>query len=275
MRKARRSHPEHALALRRDAWACPMRASRRWSTRWWARRCRSSRTRCRRRGRWCAASSSRTTRRWCWSTRPASSRRARATAGSSMSAMVRTAWGGAGGRGRGVPARRRAKRAGRGAGRGERGARRQGPAPTPAGRAMLVAQQDRHACPAPRLLAVVARAERGGLPFEETFLVSALDGRRRGGPAARHLVKARRRARARGSTRAISSPTCPMRQLAAEVTREKLMLRLHEELPYQIACRDREGGRPCARARCASSRRSTCSRDGPQEDRRGRQAAPR
>ena len=34
----------------------------------------------------------------------------------------------------------------------------------------------------------------------------------------------------------------PLRQLAAEITREKLYLRLHQELPYSLARRDREVG---------------------------------
>jgi len=39
--------------------------------------------------------------------------------------------------------------------------------------------------------------------------------------------------RARGITLPTKSPMPPLRQLASEITREKLYLRLHQELPYQ------------------------------------------
>ena len=37
-----------------------------------------------------------------------------------------------------------------------------------------------------------------------------------------------------GSTPRTRSPTCPLRLIAAEITREKLTLRLHQELPYEL-----------------------------------------
>jgi GTP-binding protein Era len=55
----------------------------------------------------------------------------------------------------------------------------------------------------------------------------------------------------------------PMRQLAAEITREKLFLRLHQELPYssaRTAMRSRRSPWPPARnSRKSSNSRSTCS----------------
>ncbi len=48
----------------------------------------------------------------------------------------------------------------------------------------------------------------------------------------------------------------PLRLLAAEITREKIFERLHDELPYQIDGRDRITGRIRRTARRASSRRS-------------------
>ncbi len=48
----------------------------------------------------------------------------------------------------------------------------------------------------------------------------------------------------------------PMRALAAEITREKIFERLHDELPYQITVETENRGRICRTARRASSRRS-------------------
>ena len=50
----------------------------------------------------------------------------------------------------------------------------------------------------------------------------------------------------------------PLRQLAAEITREKLYLRLHQELPYQSTV-ETEAWKERRTARCASSRRSMSS----------------
>jgi GTP-binding protein Era len=50
----------------------------------------------------------------------------------------------------------------------------------------------------------------------------------------------------------------PLRQLAAEITREKLYLRLHQELPYQSTVETEVWKEPRT-ARCASSRRSMSS----------------
>ena len=48
----------------------------------------------------------------------------------------------------------------------------------------------------------------------------------------------------------------PMRMLAAEITREKIYHRLHDELPYHSTV-ETTRGRSAATARCASSRRSS------------------
>ncbi len=84
--------------------------------------------------------------------------------------------------------------------------------------------------PRDRLLALVA-ALNEALPFDETFLLSALTG---DGVADLRtaLVKAARPGPWFYADDQLSD--LPMRQLAAEITREKLMLRVHDELPYQI-----------------------------------------
>ncbi len=78
------------------------------------------------------------------------------------------------------------------------------------------------------LLALVARAN-GIASFDQTFMVSALNG-----DGCRDLLSYL-------STKMPEGPflfpeddvsDLPMRQLAAEITREKLFLRLHQELPY-------------------------------------------
>ena len=60
----------------------------------------------------------------------------------------------------------------------------------------------------------------------------------------------------------------PMRSLAAEITREKLFERLHDELPYQTTV-ETDTGRTCPTAPRGSSRRS-CHPRQPQEDRHRR-----
>ncbi|MEM7565798.1 MAG: GTPase Era [Pseudomonadota bacterium] len=84
--------------------------------------------------------------------------------------------------------------------------------------------------PRERLLALVAELNEA-LAFDETFLVSALTGDGVG-DLRRALVSAARPGPWFYSDDQLSD--LPVRQLAAEVTREKLMLRVHDELPYQI-----------------------------------------
>lgn len=84
--------------------------------------------------------------------------------------------------------------------------------------------------PRERLLALVADFN-AALPFDETFLISALNG-----DGVADLARAL-------AARAKPGPwfydpdqmsDVPVRQLAAEVTREAILTRLHDELPYQI-----------------------------------------
>ena len=51
----------------------------------------------------------------------------------------------------------------------------------------------------------------------------------------------------------------PLRQLAAEITREKIYQRLHQELPYQSTVETETSGPSARTVRCGSSRRSTWS----------------
>jgi GTP-binding protein Era len=85
--------------------------------------------------------------------------------------------------------------------------------------------------PRAQLLALVAAANQA-LPFERTFLVSALKGDGLG-----DLLDY-------VATQAVPGPflfpedqttDMPMRQLAAEIVREQVFEQLHEELPYEIA----------------------------------------
>ncbi len=79
------------------------------------------------------------------------------------------------------------------------------------------------------LLALAAAANKA-VPFERTFMVSALTG-----DGTAELVDFLAQAMPEGPW--LYPPDqiadLPMRWLAAEITREKLMLRLHQELPYQ------------------------------------------
>ncbi len=82
----------------------------------------------------------------------------------------------------------------------------------------------------PSLLALAARANQT-LAFEATFMVSALTG---SGVAdlRRHLAQAVPAGPWLFPEDQIAD--APSRSLAAEITREKLFLRLHQELPYQL-----------------------------------------
>ena len=78
------------------------------------------------------------------------------------------------------------------------------------------------------------QAERG-LAFAETFMISAERGIDR--PA--HLSG--RGAAGRGLYPEDQIADLPLRMLAAEMTREKLTLRLHQELPYQLTVETEAG----------------------------------
>ena len=93
------------------------------------------------------------------------------------------------------------------------------------------------------------------LAFDAMFMISALTA-----TASRtsRRIWPRRCRRAPGTTRKTRSPTCRCGMLAAEITREQIFHRLHDELPYAITVETRRG-RSCATAACASSRRSSSS----------------
>ncbi len=81
-----------------------------------------------------------------------------------------------------------------------------------------------------KVLPIMSELDASGV-FEEMFMLSALNG-----DGVQRLVKAL--AKRMPESPALYPPEqtadLPMRLLAAEVTREKLMLRLHQELPYQL-----------------------------------------
>ena len=79
------------------------------------------------------------------------------------------------------------------------------------------------------LLALAAKRPIKGSPFERTFMVSALTG-----SGCRDLLDYLAGALPEGPWYYPEDQISdlPMRQLAAEITREKLFLRLHQELPY-------------------------------------------
>ena len=81
------------------------------------------------------------------------------------------------------------------------------------------------------LLPLVEKFHAEGV-FEDVFLVSALKG-----DGVADVAGWWRRAcrRARGFIRKTRPPIFPSRLLAAEITREKIYLRLHDELPYASA----------------------------------------
>jgi GTP-binding protein Era len=83
--------------------------------------------------------------------------------------------------------------------------------------------------PRDALLALIAAANER-LAFDATFLVSALTG---DGVADLRADLVARAKTGPWFYEGDALSDLPMRQLAAEVTREKLMLRLHDELPYQ------------------------------------------
>ncbi len=82
------------------------------------------------------------------------------------------------------------------------------------------------------LLPLVEKLHAEGV-FEDVFLVSALKGD--GVDDVADWVRRRACRKVRGSIRKIRPPTFRSRLLAAEITREKLYLRLHDELPYASA----------------------------------------
>ena len=97
------------------------------------------------------------------------------------------------------------------------------------------AQQDR-----PRPEGAAARrwppTATSALPFEDTFMISALSGD--GVADLKAPSRPLASSRARGITRPTRSTDAPLRLLASEITREKIFDRLHDELPYEIDGRD-------------------------------------
>ncbi len=83
---------------------------------------------------------------------------------------------------------------------------------------------------APKLLALSARLNQA-LPFDETFMISAENG-----AGLDRLKRDLGRMMPQGPWLypADQIADAPMRALAAEITREKIFERLHDELPYQI-----------------------------------------
>ena len=73
------------------------------------------------------------------------------------------------------------------------------------------------------------------LPFADTFMISALDG-----DGVADLKALPRRSVPAGPWHypADEVTDAPLRLLAAEITREKIFDRLHDELPYQVDGRD-------------------------------------
>jgi GTP-binding protein Era len=82
-----------------------------------------------------------------------------------------------------------------------------------------------------RLLELAAELN-ARVPFAETFMISALDG---DGVADLRSYLARSVPPGPWHYPADEVTDAPMRVLAAEITREKIYDRLHDELPYQIA----------------------------------------
>ena len=84
--------------------------------------------------------------------------------------------------------------------------------------------------PHDQVLPIMSELNEAGV-FEEMFMLSALNG-----DGVARLVKALAKRMPEGPAMYPPEQTAdlPMRLLAAEVTREKLMLRLHQELPYQL-----------------------------------------
>jgi len=84
--------------------------------------------------------------------------------------------------------------------------------------------------PHDKVLPIMSELDESGV-FEEMFMLSALNG-----DGVQRLVKALAKRMPDGPAMYPPEQTAdlPLRLLAAEVTREKLMLRLHQELPYQL-----------------------------------------
>jgi GTP-binding protein Era len=108
--------------------------------------------------------------------------------------------------------------------------------------------------PREKLLALAQKANER-LKFTQTFMVSALSG---------DGVDDLRRALAKDVPPGPfhypedQMSDAPMRQLAAEITREKIYRHLHQELPYQSTV-ETDSGRTARMVQCGSSRRSLWS----------------
>ena len=84
--------------------------------------------------------------------------------------------------------------------------------------------------PHEKVLPIMAELNQAGV-YEEMFMISALNG---DGVAPLHEKLAGKMPAGPALYPPEQTADLPMRLLAAEVTREKLMLRLHQELPYQL-----------------------------------------
>lgn len=98
------------------------------------------------------------------------------------------------------------------------------------GRKVLLALNKIDLFPHEQVLPIMAELNESGV-YEEMFMLSALNG-----DGVKRLSGALRDRMPEGPAMYPPEQTAdlPMRLLAAEVTREKLMLRLHQELPYQL-----------------------------------------
>ncbi|GAB5457440.1 MAG: GTPase Era [Henriciella sp.] len=98
------------------------------------------------------------------------------------------------------------------------------------GRKVLLALNKIDLFPHEQVLPIMAELNEAGV-YDEIFMLSALNG---DGVARLAAALAARMPEGPAMYPPDQTADLPMRLLAAEVTREKLMLRLHQELPYQL-----------------------------------------
>ena len=98
------------------------------------------------------------------------------------------------------------------------------------GRKALLALNKIDLFPHDQVLPIIAELNETGV-YEEVFMISAENGE---GVEALEKALAKRMPESPALYPPDQIADLPMRLLAAEVTREKLMLRLHQELPYQL-----------------------------------------
>ena len=106
-----------------------------------------------------------------------------------------------------------------------------------------------------RLLDLAARLQRARCRSTATFMISALSGD--GVADLKPHLAAHACRRGPGTIPADEISDAPLRLLAAEITREKIFERLHEELPYEATVEttawQEQQGRPCASSRPSTS----------------------